>query len=368
MLNVGLSGINRYLFSELKKREWEFHVIDVPFPQAARLKAMVSTFRPDMTAWKKRFDQEISGLYKSCDVFLQRTRFCEKMIRKLEGRFDVILQISGMFAPSLHCSALKTPYVTFNDYTMALSIKYPEWAPHPSEQEKWFGLEKDLYENATYIFATSENTRRSFISDYGVRSEKVIRVSYGVALEDIKEGDKIYDGKTILFVGFDFKRKGGYVLLEAFEEVRKIIKDARLVIVGPNKDYYPIDRPGVKMIGSAEDKGLLRILYQQASLFVMPSLCEPFGLVFLEAMGYKLPCIGTAVDAMSEIIQDEKTGFLVPPGDVHSLAERMLLLLNDRELSKEMGNEGFRQLKQKFRWEDMGDKIDIFLTKCIESR
>jgi len=367
ILNFPLSGINKYLFSQLREKGWEFTIIDVPFSRIHRFWAIISTFSPNMSLWKKRFSKKYAKLNKSSWTFLYRTKYCEKKIRELKGKFDVILQISGMFAPFLeHNNNLS--YVTFNDYTMALSKKYPYWMPFDSQIQKWLDLETKLYKNASYVFTTSENTRNSLINDYDIESKKVVNVGYGITIDFIPEVSKVYDGKTILFIGKDFKRKGGLVLLEAFQKVREEIKDAKLIIVGPSEDIYNIKKPGVELLGSIENREMVKNLYEKASIFAMPSFCEPFGLVFLEAMGYRLPCIGATVDAMPEIIENGKTGFLVPPGDVNSLTDKILTLLNNVELSKNMGINGYERLKLKFRWESVGEKIDHYLKECLQEK
>ena len=270
-----------------------------------------------------------------------------------------------MFAATLNYNNLHIPYVTFNDYTVALSKKYPNWAPPPSQIQKWLDLEKKLYKNTRFIFTTSDNTRNSIIKDYGIEPQKVIHVNYGATLTDIPNFSKTYDKKIILFVGKDFKRKGGFILLKAFEKVKKEIKEARLIIVGPQKDDLKINQPGVQVLGYLPDKKEVNDLFKHASVFVMPSFCEPFGLVFLEAMVYQLPCIGTTVDAIPEIIENEKTGFLVSPGDSDALAEKIIILLRDSELSQKMGHAGYQRLKQKFQWNYLGEKIDNVLKQCL---
>ena len=61
--------------------------------------------------------------------------------------------------------------------------------------------------------------------------------------------------------------------------------------------------------------------YRRATAFVMPSRYEPFGIVFLEAMAYWLPCVGSRTCAMPEIIDEGVTGLLAEPDDVDSLAD-----------------------------------------------
>jgi glycosyltransferase involved in cell wall biosynthesis len=366
VLNQGLSGVNKYIFSQLKNRGWDLTLLEVPFPKKCMLQAMISTLNPNLMQWKQKAKKKLFQLHKSSWTFLQRTKFCQEKLSKLDGKFDVILQISGMFAPTLDYKNLSVPYVTVNDYTMALCKKYPEWASPPSELETWLGLEKELYENARFIFAASENTRNSFINDYGIDGRKVIKVSYGNTLEATAEFSRNFDNKIVLFVGKDFERKGGYILLESFQKVKQVIEDARLIILGADKNFLKIRQSGVEVLGYIKNINDVKSLYERASVFVMPSLCEPFGLVFLEAMEYKLPCIGSTVDAIPEIIDDGKTGYLVPIGDATVLADKIITLLTNKNLSMQMGTAGHNLLKQKFSWDVFGEKMDKCLKECVD--
>jgi glycosyltransferase involved in cell wall biosynthesis len=365
VLAVELSGINSFLFSGLKRKGWELTIVNVPFPRLLRWWALISTFRPKMALWKQRFDERLNRLHKTPLVFKQRTKYCSRKIRKLNGQYDIIFQISGAFSPYLDYRKMKVPYVTFNDYTMALSKKYEPWMPPSSQYNRWFELEKKLYENSECVFVSNENARQSLIRDYGLGAEKVIKSGCGLTLEDYPDYEKKYDVKTILFIGMDFKRKGGFVLLEAFRKVRQVIPDARLIILGPNKDILEIKEPGVEFLGCTRDRTVVEDLYKQASLFVMPSLCEPFGLVFLEAMSHKLPCIGTNIDAVKEIIEDQKTGFLIPPEDSEALAARIIKLLSSPGLAKRLGLAGFKKVKEEFQWEKVAEKIDAEISRQL---
>jgi glycosyltransferase involved in cell wall biosynthesis len=82
----------------------------------------------------------------------------------------------------------------------------------------------------------------------------------------------------------------------------------------------------------------------------MPSLYEPFGIVFAEAMAHKLPCIGTNICAMPEIIKHGQTGFLVPPRDSVALASRILELFDSPSLCREFGDGGYQRYAEKFTW------------------
>ena len=85
-------------------------------------------------------------------------------------------------------------------------------------------------------------------------------------------------------------------------------------------------------------------------MFVLPSLYEPFGMVLLEAMAHGLPCIGTKVGAMPEIIADGETGLLVPPVDASALADALERLLTNHDVRRRMGLAGRSRLEEQFTW------------------
>jgi len=74
-------------------------------------------------------------------------------------------------------------------------------------------------------------------------------------------------------------------------------------------------------------------------------------------MAYKTPCIGTTVDAMPEIIENGKTGFLVPPNDHKELADKLILLLEDENFMKRMGESGRRRVEKYFTWDIVVDRM-----------
>jgi len=365
ILNLEISGVNTYLFSLLEKKGWKLTIVDVPVPKICILLAFIFSFSPDILRWKRQFKQNIGKFAKIPWAFIQRTKFCEKKIIEMNEKIDIIFQISGMYAPTKKYQNLRIPFVTFNDYTMALAKKNPDADLWHSQMERWLTLEQNLYRNARFIFTTSENTRKSFIGDYGIEPEKVVTVRYGTTLQTIQQGDKTYTNKTILFIGKSFEQKGGFVLLDAFQKVLEKIPDAQLIIAGVKEEYLRIKHPNVQIYGYIKDRNVINDLYEKSSAFVMPSFFEAFGLVFLEAMSHRLPCVGTAVDAIPEIIEDGKTGLLVPLKNVDALAGKIEILLKNPDLCRKMGSEGFKRLNEKFSWNQLGETIDLYLKKCI---
>lgn len=131
----------------------------------------------------------------------------------------------------------------------------------------------------------------------------------------------------VVFVGNDFDRKGGPDLLEAWRMLAEPRPELHLVT---NAAGLPPLPPGVhahRGLGPGDTR--LASLLRDAAVFALPTREDCFGIAFLEALASGLPCIGTRVMAVPEILRDGATGLLVPPRDPRALAEALGDLLAD---------------------------------------
>ena len=169
-------------------------------------------------------------------------------------------------------------------------------------------------------------------------------------------------------VGRITEQKGLTYLLEAMVRVRERLPEARLLIVGDSQDGR--EQYKTQLLRRWESLGLqdtvlftgvrddVPAVMRAIDLFVMGSLWEGFGLVFLEAMAAGRPIVATRVSAVPEVVQEGATGLLVPPRDPEALAEAMLALLNDRERAQQMGAAGSIRLKEQFTEDKMVESVE----------
>jgi phosphatidylinositol alpha-1,6-mannosyltransferase len=132
--------------------------------------------------------------------------------------------------------------------------------------------------------------------------------------------------------------KGHDELIDAWPMVRRAVPDARLVIVGDGDDAPRLRAKageGVEFAGRI-DAAQLSALYRDATMFVMPSTGEGFGLVYLEAMQSSTPCIA-AKGAAEEIIRDGGDGLIVDPADRDALVAAIVRLFVDPDARARMG-------------------------------
>ncbi|MEO0933588.1 MAG: glycosyltransferase family 4 protein [Cyanobacteria bacterium J06641_2] len=160
----------------------------------------------------------------------------------------------------------------------------------------------------------------------------------------------------VAFAGRLVYEKGIDVLLKAFAQVKKRVGEAELMIAGQG-----VEEQNLKAL--AEELGVQKSVqwlghitieeleqhFDNAWVQVVPSLwAEPFGNVTTEAMMRGTAVIASAMGAQPEIVRDNETGFLVPPGDVTALADALLKLLSNRQLAEEMGQAGHKRAIEEF--------------------
>ena len=238
----------------------------------------------------------------------------------------MVLLIRGRYEP------FPFPYAMFIDTTVALTAA--GWPPLAPKADRAWSIRADKAQlrAAAQVFTAGRDVAEHVVRDYGIPADRVTPIGYGLGypLSAIPARTPSLQ-PTILFVGHDFERQGGDVLLEAFTRVRSTIPDARLLLVGRGAQV-PEKTAGISLLGELDDRHQLSELYRSATVFCLPARFEPYGLALLEAMAHGLPCVATRVGGMSEILHDGQLGLLVDPEDVEGLADTLTSLLRDRGL------------------------------------
>jgi glycosyltransferase involved in cell wall biosynthesis len=193
--------------------------------------------------------------------------------------------------------------------------------------------------------------------------------------ELLPQPEEEQENKKVLCVGNYVPRKGIIYLIEGFSKIER--KSFTLHLVGNRKNnstYYNKLLAVVKELNLTDcvffydgsDKEKIKYLYSSSDIFVLPSLKETFGIVFLEAMHYGLPIVTTNVSAMPELITDGENGLLVPPADSQALAKALSKLVENRELREQLGERGCQRIKNAYYWEQTSSKF-LSLVQSISS-
>ena len=224
-----------------------------------------------------------------------------------------------------------------------------------SDIKKRAYMQQEYYKKCKGIFTMGEWCKRDIINRCGICPEKVHAVGGGINLDVnlIKPTNRT--NNKILFVGKDFKRKGGYIVYEAFKLLKKEIHDLELYVAGPNMN--PIESPinGYYYMGLCDYKEL-STLFNKCDVFCMPSYFEAYGLVFIEALCYGLPCIGRNAYEMPFFIKEGENGYLLNNDDPKELSLLIKKLINNKQIKQNVLAKRDEYIKE-YSWDNVAKKI-----------
>jgi glycosyltransferase involved in cell wall biosynthesis len=294
--------------------------------------------------------------FRAMSVFLGQS-----IPEQTAGRHDVVLMFEALYSPGLGPGRL-TPYVIYDDCTTAAALeRWPDWVPATARTADYHQLLTEYYRGAARILTSNELTRRSLIDDYGVAPAKAVRIGQGC---DWGHGASsracVVDGE-ILFVGYEFERKGGETLLEAFREVRNRVPHATLRLVGPKTD---VTAPGVTVVRPGHNKESVRQLYERAAVFVLPSIFDPMPNAAMEAMAMGVPTVVADGCGTVEIVTDGKDAVVVPAGDATALANRLTRLLLEPDYRAAIGTAGAETIRH-LTWEKVAESARKTLEEVV---
>jgi len=175
---------------------------------------------------------------------------------------------------------------------------------------------------------------------------------------------------TVLFMGRLGKRKGVYDLISAAEALVKDNAKIRFVLAGDGEVEKVRSRIKEKrMDDNFELPGWIdnkEYYFREADIYVLPSYNEGLPMSVLEAAGYGLPIISTPVGGIGEVIKDGDNGFLVTPGDVEKLKERLLELVSSTDLRIRMGLRAYFTVKERFDVEITTEQLGRVYKRLLE--
>lgn len=210
-----------------------------------------------------------------------------------------------------------------------------------------YQMNRRAFHAAATLVPWSDWARRSLVDDYGVNPDKIRVLAPGANAAFFELGRRRVAAEApsspsapvrILFVGGEWRRKGGAQLLEALAGLPPGTWQLDVV----TRDRVP-QTPGVIVHhGVGPNSPQLLDLFAQADLFVLPSLGECLAVVLMEATAAALPIITTDVGALAEAVRPGETGLIVPPKDVAALRDALAALVADPARRASMGRGGHR--------------------------
>jgi glycosyltransferase involved in cell wall biosynthesis len=241
------------------------------------------------------------------------------------------------------------------------------------------------FQAARYLFP-SESERQLFLRQHGrIPAENAVVLPNAVDLHlflPSRAADEPGTKRRVGFAGQWVPRKGIAELLEAWRVVKSSLPAAELHLAGgaelwKNTEATRQAEQTAGPVREMEEQGLLRCVgaiprsrmpafWNSVGVAVVPSLYEPFGLVALEALACGVPVVATAVGGLPEIVVNDESGILVPPGNPAALAQALRALLTDERLRLRLA-EGARRRAECFSLNRRSRDLLKLLAKRVET-
>jgi len=282
--------------------------------------------------------------------------YCQRLLNKAD--YDV-------FHPTYYdpyfIDQLKKPLViTIHDMTYERLPEY-FWAQDPLTRQK-----RENIQRADSIITISNTTRKDMLSFFDVDPRKVSVIYHGIDSESPLETAPVpgLPEQYVLFVGDRSGYKNFYLFLKAFSKLATRFPDLHVVLAGGGSlavaDQEFIQRlkltDKVRHIGATDEQ--LNHLYQNAQLFVYPSLYEGFGLPILEAFKAKCPILLSDTECFREVAADAAVFF--KPTDMDDLVDTMAATLMDTDLKRQLVEKGTRRLADFPLQKSIDQTLDIY--------
>jgi len=244
------------------------------------------------------------------------------------------------------------------------------WEDESKKIKKWL-KQKTVFFIMRFVMSRTDGIKMLF-SEQLKSFEKILSKKESAVFHNfvpVKHFKQNVEKKEILFVGFPFFLKGVDILIQSFKKIEKDFPKWTLKILGWYPDKSLLDQaiasdPQIFHHRPVPNYDMPQHI-GQCGIFVLPSRSEAMGRVLLEAAAAGKPRIGTNVDGIPTVIEDGEDGFLVEPENVEQLAENMAMLMSDKNLRHEIGDQAYKRAMSEFSEENYVKNYVNFIQKIV---
>jgi glycosyltransferase involved in cell wall biosynthesis len=345
------SGTTSHIFDMLRTK----HEVDWLCPRGVR----ISTMQVTQQAYKK-----ITGKYT--DIY-RTGRYAmllgRSLIKEELRKYDLLFSIGSTEISFLETD---TPIVHLTDATYQQLVGYYDYPAFAAPlREEADSIQRQAYEHAGQVIFASKWAADSGTHYYGIPPERANVIHFGpnVAVpSDAHVGDD-RPGIRMLFIGRDWKRKGGEIALGALDAMNKKGVDASLTIVGCDPGINLTKRKDVTVVPNAPD---LAAYYGSSNVFLLPTRAECAGIVFCEASAFGLPSFTTDTGGVGDYVENGVNGFrLSVDATGEDYADQILSLFNDRDRFKALARSTRRRYEEDLNWNTWLGKFEKVAEKAL---
>lgn len=278
-------------------------------------------------------------------------------------------------AASTEIANLKTdiPIFYLSDTTMNIIIDYYESFSNlfPFSKKESNYIEQKAISNSNVLLYTSKWAAESAIKDYNTKSEKVFITKVGANMDapnDLPDlSNKINsDICNLLFIGRQWKRKGGDIALQSLKILNRSGIFAKLTVVGCNP---PETHPDMEVIpfldkNNPEEAGRMADLFKNAHFFLMPTRADCTPIVLCEASAYGLPAITTDTGGVTSIVENGVNGFaLSTDATAEDFASMISELFNDKDRYRKLARTSRKKFEEELNWQHWARQVKQIYTQ-----
>ncbi len=345
------SGASYHLFSALRRAGALAGAVDASPPAWLHPVAKAAAVAPNLQRWRERY--EYSPLVRRAAARAGASRMAA-----IEEQPDAILQVGAYYDFTRHVPPRPRLRCSFHDANLALYSRLGPFVRDPQARHirSMWRHEQRVFDGLDLIFPMSAWLRQSFLEDFGQDPDKVVVVGTGVNVLRLPAPvERDWSRLRLLYVGFDWERKGGPGILEAFRVLRARQPEATLTVVGPTR---PAEVPeGVDWVGPVDrstPEGDVRMeqLHREATAFVLLPSYDPMPNAVLEAMSWGLPVVAPDRGSMPEMVGE--TGVLLEDTSAEAVAAELGTL---PERAARLGGAARQRVHDRFTWDHVAHRM-----------
>jgi len=366
-----LSGTAHCILSSLKNTG-----IDIKNNYIARPDLILSPLEEFTERTKRFWTRYIKRSHYDPMMSVQRSLHIANSFQSQLPQADVILTALSPFSGAFIESSIPMVYWTDAVYASTVGF-YPQFRfHHPDTMWDMYSVTDACLTNAKLLIFSSHWAARTAIEQHGVAKNKVRVVPFGANLEithnltDLKTiiANRSKDTIKLLFVGKEWHRKGGDIVLAIADRLHKSNHSVEVTLVGaaPAKKMLPSYVRHIPFISKNTDKGLMQLkrLYQDAHFLFVPSRAEAYGIVFCEANAFGVPCITTYVGGIPEIVKDNINGMTFSlEATAQDYCDFIVDTFSDKNKYEELALSSFNEYQTRLNWNHAAQQVKSLLTE-----
>jgi glycosyltransferase involved in cell wall biosynthesis len=312
-----------------------------------------------LTAYAKHFSRQLDKELQKRPVDLLFVSASPQLIAYLQADIPVIFMTDATFAQ------IQGYYPYFSNLA-AYNIK------------QGIAVDKKAFQKATYCMLASAWCKQSAMRMYGIEEAKITVAPCGANMDTLPAaGDlKPYAQSSfrVLFLGVEWGRKGGDIVLETFRTLQQKGLDVHLHIIGCVPPYDISAEKNITVIpfldkNKPDDFEKLHQVFLETALLFLPTRAECAGVVFGEASAYGIPSVTTDTGGVTTYVKEGINGYALPvEAGAAEYAALLEKLIKDKEHFAKLKQSSRQYYEEQLTWQGWGAQFQALASNCIQHR